>query len=144
MAGWITNGVPQVTTTTGAELTNFDTQLANGINPQTGSVSLQQLASLISFYGNDLDKTMVASSRYYSSINIGFPSVLTGISMKVGGTGGTDSWIFELHSPTGALLATTATAGTTAGATAAAGAAGAVLAAPYKPLPEEAGRTLPK
>lgn len=115
MSGWTTNGVPQLTSTTGAELLPIDTQLANGQNPQDGTVSLAQLAQLISFYGNGLDKTMVAGSRYYSSIDIGFPQVLTGISMRVGTTGGTDLWIFELHSPTGALLATTSTSGTTAG-----------------------------
>lgn len=115
MAGWLTDGVPQLTTTTGLETINIDTNGPNGVNPQTGAVGMQQLTNLISFYGNGLDKTMVSGSRYYSSINIGFPSVLTGASVRVGTTGGTDSWILELHSPTGVLLATTATAGTTAG-----------------------------
>ena len=115
MPGWLTDGVPQLTLTSGAEQISADTEQSSGSYPQTGSLSLQQLALLVSFYGNDLDKTMVAGSRYYSSIVIGNPALLTGVSMKVGGTGGTDSWIFELHSPTGALLATTATAGTTAG-----------------------------
>lgn len=115
MAGWLSNGVPQATLTTGLELFNCDTQAASGSNPQMSSTSLQQLAALVSFYGNGLDKTMVAGSRYYSSFVIGNPAILTGISIRVGTAGGTDSWILELHSPTGALLATTATAGTTAG-----------------------------
>lgn len=115
MAGWLTDGIPQVTTTTGAETFNLDTNTSGGATPQMGSTTLQQLATMISFYNNGLDKTMVAGTRYYSSILIGFPALLTGISVKVGSVGGTDNWIFELHGPTGLLLATTATAGTTAG-----------------------------
>lgn len=115
MAGWLSNGIPQLTQTTGAELLNLDTENAQGQSPQMGSSSLQQLALLVDFYGSILDKTMVAGSRYYSSVVIGFPALLTGISVNVGTTGGTDSWIVELHSPTGVLLATSTTAGTTAG-----------------------------
>lgn len=115
MAGWLTNGVPNLNTPTGAETLPLDSNLSNGSNPQEASMTLYQLANAISFLGNGVDKTMVAGSRYYTSINLGTPQVLTGISLKVGTTGGTDSWIFELHGPTGTLLATTATAGTTAG-----------------------------
>jgi len=115
MAGLLSNGVPQATLTTGAELFNVDTENSNGSNPQMESFSLQQLAVAVSFYNNRLDKTMVSGSRYYSSWAVGFPQVLTGISFYVGTTGGTDSWIGELHSPTGVLLATSTTAGTTAG-----------------------------
>ncbi len=115
MAGWLTNAVPNITVTTGAEQASFDTQAANGSNPQTGSISIQQLANLISFYGNGLSKTMVAGSIYYSSVTIGNPATLTGISVKVGATGGTDTWIVGLYSPTGALLASSTLSGTTAG-----------------------------
>jgi hypothetical protein len=115
MPGWITNGVPNNTIYTGAELWDMDTQNANGSNPQTATTNTVQLAAAISYFGQVKDKTMVSGSRYYSSINIGFPATLTGIQALVGTTGGTDSWIFELHGPTGLLLATTATAGTTAG-----------------------------
>lgn len=115
MAGWTTDGVPLLTQSTGAETTSFDTNAAGGANPQTGAFGLQQLALLISFYGSKLDKTMVGGSRYYSSVNIGFPGVLTGIGVEIGTVGGTDSWIVELHGPTGLLLATSATAGTLAG-----------------------------
>lgn len=115
MSGWLTNGVPSLNTLTGAELASLDTQTSNGSNPQTGSMSSAQAAINYNILSNALDKTMVAGSRYYSSINIGNPQLLTGIIAKVGTTGGTDSWIFELHGPTGLLLATTATAGTTAG-----------------------------
>lgn len=115
MSGYITNGVPNITLTTGAEQASFDTQGANGSSPQTASISIQQLSNLISFYGNGLSKTMVAGSIYYSSINIGNPATLTGISVKIGATGGTDTWIVGLYSPTGALLASSTLSGTTAG-----------------------------
>lgn len=115
MAGWINNGTPSLSAAYGSELFNTDTQFSSGSNPQTASVPIQQLANMISYFGNGLDKTMVAGSRYYSSYQIGNPLLVTGIAIKVGGTGGTDNWLFELHGPTGLLLATTATAGTTAG-----------------------------
>jgi hypothetical protein len=115
MAGWITNGTPALTAAYGLEQTNFDTTFANGSNPQSASAPIAQLVNWISFFGNTLDKTMVSGTRYYTSIVVGNPQVVTGISALVGTTGGTDSWIFELHSPTGVLLATTATGGTTAG-----------------------------
>lgn len=115
MAGWLTDGVPSLNSFTGAELSSFDSTYANGSNPQTGSMSTAQAAILYNMLSNSLDKTMVDGSRYYTSINIGFPQLLTGIIAKVGSTGGTDKWIFELHSPAGVLLATTALAGTTAG-----------------------------
>lgn len=115
MASWLTNGVPSLNGFSGAETFNLDSQVSNGANPQMGAMSTAQAAVLLDMLSNTLDKTMVAGTRYYSSINIGFPQVLTGIRAKVGTTGGTDNWIFELHGPTGTLLATTATAGTTAG-----------------------------
>jgi hypothetical protein len=115
MSGWLSNGVPSANTFTGAETQSVDTNASNGSNPQTASITTAQQAILLDMLSNTLDKTMVDGSRYYSSINIGNPQVLTGIRAKVGGTGGTDLWIFELHGPTGLLLATTATAGTTAG-----------------------------
>ena len=115
MAGWTTNGVPSVTVLTGNEQSTFDTQAANGSNPQTGSLSLQEIATGVLFYGNILEKTMVAGTRYYTSVEIGNPALLTGISVLVGGTGGTDLWTFELHGPTGLLLATSLATGTTAG-----------------------------
>ncbi len=115
MAGWITNGVPQQTIWTGAELTNFDTQLSSGSNPQTVSSNLCQLVASMLYFGQVKDKTMVAGTRYYSAIVIGNPATLTGMQALVGSTGGTDLWNFELHSPTGATLATTLLTGTTAG-----------------------------
>lgn len=115
MAGWLSNGVPQQTLWTGSELSNYDTQLSNGSNPQMCSSSFVQETAAALYFGQVKDKTMVSGTRYFSSINLGFPATLTGVQALVGTTGGTDSWIFELHGPTGLLLATTATAGTTAG-----------------------------
>lgn len=115
MPGWLTDGVPQLGTFSGNETGSFDTNAANGVNPQTGAISVAQLVNLISYYGQTKDKTMVAGSRYFSSVQIGFAQTLTGIQALVGTTGGTDSWIFELHDSAGNLVATTATAGTTAG-----------------------------
>lgn len=115
MAGWLSNGVPQQTLWSGSETTNFDTENANGSNPQTASSTLvQQLAAFL-YFGQVKDKTMVSGSRYYSSIQIGFPATLTGIQVLIGTTGGTDNWLAELHSPTGVLLATSATAGALVG-----------------------------
>jgi len=115
MSGWTTNGVPLLGSATGAETTSFDTNLANGANAQTAAISLQQLALDVSLYNTKLDKTMVAGTRYYTSYTIGVPQVFTGGIVEVGTTGGTDLWNIELHSPTGATLATTLLTGTTAG-----------------------------
>lgn len=115
MPGWNTNGVPQITLWTGNELDSVDTQLANGSNPQTASTNLvQQLAAQL-YFGQVKNKTMVAGSRYYSSINLGFPAILTGIQVLIGGTGGTDNWLVELHNSAGTMLATSALAGALVG-----------------------------
>lgn len=113
MPGWITNGVPQQTLWTGAELFDLDTQLAGGTNPQTASSNLVQLAAALQYFGQVKDKTMVAGTRYYSALVIGNPATITGMQALIGTTGGTDTWVFELHGPTGLLLA--ASAATTAG-----------------------------
>lgn len=115
MSGWITNGVPNITTTTGLEQSSFDTLAVGGANPLTGSINLQQLSLLLAYYSTRLDKTMVASTRYTSTVSVGAPATVTGVAVEVGTTGGTDSWIVELHSPTGVVLATSTLSGTTAG-----------------------------
>ncbi len=115
MAGWLTAGVPQQTLWTGSEMQPLDTALASGATPQSAATNLVQQAAALLYFGQVKDKTMVAGTRYYSAINIGFPAVLTGIQALVGSTGGTDLWNFELHSPAGATLATSLLTGTTAG-----------------------------
>lgn len=115
MPGWLTDGVPNYGLFSGSEKLSIDTQRANGSNPQTAAPSLQQMAAYIAFLNSKLDKTMVAGSRYYSSIELGNADTITGIAALVGSVGGTDKWIFELHDSAGNLVATTATGGTTTG-----------------------------
>jgi len=108
-------GFTQLSVFTGVEELLVDTELASGANPQSSISSLMQLAAALKWMAASTDQTTVAGTRYYSSITLGNDATLTGIAALVGGTGGTDNWIFELHDSTGALVATTATAGTTAG-----------------------------
>lgn len=115
MSGWLTNGVPQLNTITGAETIPLDTNASNGVSPQSCGTSTFQGAMYNSYIATQLDKTMVAGSRYYISYNIGTPQTFTGIAAAVGTTGGTDLWIAELHGPTGLLLATSSLSGITAG-----------------------------
>lgn len=53
--------------------------------------------------------------RYWSQLFIPANCTVTGLSYLIGSVGGTDKAIVELHDSTGALLATSATAGTTVG-----------------------------
>lgn len=115
MAGLITNGLPQLAQPSGSELMYFDTNLSQGAAPQDAMSSLAEAAIMFRQFGASADKTTVAGSRYYRSILIGSPKVLTGVDVLVGGTGGTDSWLVELHDSTGALVATSTTSGVTAG-----------------------------
>ncbi|MEN6536066.1 MAG: hypothetical protein ABFD89_20565 [Bryobacteraceae bacterium] len=116
MSGWLSPGFPPIGVFTGAEtIAPVDTQASGGVAPQSASSTLMQLATAFKWLNASADKTTVAGTRYYGSYAIGSPTLLTGIEVLVGGTGGTDNWIFELHDSTGALVATTATAGTTAG-----------------------------
>lgn len=117
MSGWLTNGVASLSTLSGNETASFDTQISGEANPQTGGVSLAMLANEVLFLTSNLaaGKTMVAGTRYYSSITLGTPQTLTGISVLLGGTGGTDLWCFELFNSAGVLVATSLAAGTTAG-----------------------------
>lgn len=116
MAGLITNGLPQMAQPTGAEQLYADTNLAQSASPQDAMSSLSELAIMLRQFGSSADKTTVAGTRYYRSTTIGSQKTLTGVSVLVGSTGGTDKWIVELHDSAGNLVATSATAGTTAGA----------------------------
>lgn len=121
MSGYSTNGLNYGAVFTGDEQAAFDTQAASGASPQSIAIPVQQLATLALFYGNTKDKTTVAGSRYYVSYVVGGnnpntgTTTLTGVNVLIGGTGGTDLWIAELHDSTGALVATSTTDGTTAG-----------------------------
>lgn len=63
------------------------------------------------------DTAPVAGTRYYSSIFIPDNSAFTGIGFLIGSVGGTDNVIVELHNSKGALVATSALAGTLVGTT---------------------------
>lgn len=115
MSGLINNGLPQLSIFTGSELANLDTQLTQGISPQSAMTSLIALSVAVRALSQPASKTMVAGTRYYVNAPIGSPTLITGVSVLVGGTGGTDLWIVELHDSTGAIVATSALAGTTAG-----------------------------
>lgn len=116
MSGWLSPGFPQRGLFTGSEtIAPIDTQTAGGAVPQSASSTLVQLSAALKWLNAVADKTTVAGSRYYGSYVLGSNALLTGIQVLVGGTGGTDLWIFELHDSTGALVATTTTSGTTAG-----------------------------
>lgn len=115
MAGWLTNGVPLVTTLIGGEQLPLDTELASGTPPQSAAINVVQLAAYMNLFATPSSITTVSGTLYYGTINLGILQTLTGIQALVGSTGGTDSWIFALYNSAGVLLANTATAGTTAG-----------------------------
>lgn len=127
MPGWLDNGMPNPSIFTGNELLPVDTLLAGGAAPQSGSLSIQQLAVLMSLYSNFSNKTTVAGSIYYSTyvvttpnpnasiVNITQPRLITGINVLVGTTGGTDTWCVGLYNSAGVLVASSALAGATAG-----------------------------
>ena len=115
MAGILTDGVPNYAMFSGSETLPIDTHRAIGMNPQSAAPSIQQLATFMDFLTNKADITTVAGTRYYSSLILGNADQLTGIAVLVGGTGGTDKFIVELHDSTGVLVATSALAGVTAG-----------------------------
>lgn len=130
MSGWLTDGLNQLAILTGNERTPLDTNLSGGQQPLCGAASLIQLAAAMNMLANSKDKTTVSGTRYYSSFTVGAPAntaqdggsnataplaTVTGVNVLVGGTGGTDLWIAELHDSAGALVATSALAGVTAG-----------------------------
>ena len=111
MSGWLTPGFSQLSTFTGSEQFNIDTELSGGVAPQSAMMTLANLAIINKWLAKELDKTPVSGTRYYTGVTLGNSVLLTGIEVLVGSTGGTDSWIFELHDSTGALVATTTTSG---------------------------------
>lgn len=115
MPGLHNNGLPQISKWAGSELHNMDTLIASGSAPQEAMSSTVELATAIAFYNNNTSKTMVAGTRYFRNIVLGTATSITGISVLVGSTGGTDLWNVELHDSTGATLATSLLTGTTAG-----------------------------
>ena len=128
MAGWLSNMFNQTDKFSGLEQFTFDTEVGGGGTPQTSTAAMIDLAAAFNYYNSSSSKTMVAGTRYIKgpvvfglpTVNSALvpptvPTVLTGINVLVGGTGGTDKWIAELHDSAGNLLATSATAGVTTG-----------------------------
>ena len=72
-------GFPQRSVFTGNEIMPMDTENAQGINPETATVSLLALAAAVSFLSNSTSETTVAGSRYFSSYAVGSSSTFTGI-----------------------------------------------------------------
>ncbi len=132
MAGWLTNGFQNAAFVYGGEKFPVDTSLPGGQLPQSEKISLQTLATAVLYLTNFASKTTVAGSRYFSSFDVNAPNpsaadggadqlspvaTITGVQVLIGGTGGTDKWIVELHDSTGALVATSALAGVLVGTT---------------------------
>ena len=127
MAGWLDNGMPILATFTGNELMPMDQANSGGSAPQSGSLSVAQLAPLLAFYSNFASKTTVSGTIYYGTYVIGSASptsgvvtpsatrLIDGINVLVGATGGTDLWIAGMYNSAGILVANSTTSGTTAG-----------------------------
>jgi hypothetical protein len=115
MSGWLTNGVPLIGAVTGSERFPLDTQQAAGRAPESAAMSLMRLSAFVSYASNYASTTPVAGTRYFAAVTIGSDQQITGIQALIGAVGGTDKFIYELHDSTGALVATTATAGVTVG-----------------------------
>lgn len=132
-AGWLTNGVPLLPLNSGVECLAVDTQLPGGQQPQSAAMNLQALALAVNFLNNSATLTPTNGYRNVTQVNIGVASTITGVSVLVGGTGGTDKWIVELHDSNGVLVATSTLSGTTAGT--AASWQQIAFTAPYKAAP---------
>lgn len=115
MSGLLTNGMPSIGPVYGTEKLPLDTINASGALPISGAISTVHLAAVMNMLANNTSATPVAGTRYYVSTSIGFDQQITGVQFLIGAVGGTDSAIVELHDSTGALVATSATAGTLVG-----------------------------
>lgn len=120
MSGLYTPGLPVGGPFTGSETFPYDANASGGVGPETAAVSMQQLALALAYFSNFSSKTTVAGTIYYGSYTIGSSAqsvtrLLTGISVLVGATGGTDTWIAGLYNSAGVLVASSTLAGTTAG-----------------------------
>lgn len=134
MSGFLFNGVPQIGLFTGAELMGVDTQNTQGLNPESGTFNLAQLATIMGMLGNRLSHATVAGTIYYAGTSFGLnppgaqnafgvttlvtgaPLLATGVEVMVGATGGTDKWTVGVYNSAGALVAVSDTAtGITAG-----------------------------
>lgn len=130
MPGWTTDGVANLAAGwTGDESASFDTKHAAGVSPETGALNLLRLSTISLFLNQNISKTMVAKTRYVIQYDVGYSTLggasipaggannvlTTGLNVLVGGTGGTDKWVAELHDVNGNVVATSNTAGITVG-----------------------------
>lgn len=129
MGGFLNEGLPGLALFSGLERFNADSQQANGANPQSEEVALYKLALVMTTMLNNLNKTMVAGTIYYSQFNVGYTYTptprgnpipensyaITGINVPVGTTGGTDTWHVGVWNSAGVLVARSILAGVTAG-----------------------------
>lgn len=109
MPGFLTNGINNLVLTLGGQIEgSFDTNNAAGLNPETGALSILQLAIASNYLLQFLaaGKTTVAGTRYYSNFSVGQATQATGVAVLVGGTGGTDRWTVEVFNSVGVLVAT--------------------------------------
>lgn len=113
----LANGIDTAITTTG--LVTAGTLTVTGATTLTGGIAATAPDFPATFplgsvaYGSlGSDLVHVAGTRYFAPIFIPGNRTLTGIGNLNGSTDGTHKLIYELHSSTGALLATTAVAGT--------------------------------
>ena len=128
MPGFIDNGLPNAATFNGLELFNADGSATNGVTPISTSFQLYKLALVLTTMLNNLNKTMVAGTIYYTQYQIGntyTPTprgsasstqsfTITGVNVPVGSTGGTDTWHVGVWNSAGVLVARSITAGVTA------------------------------
>ena len=115
MSGFLTNGVPNIVIASGVEQLPIDTQNTAGENPESGSITLAQLAAFMKVLNSTADHATVSGTRYYVNYSVAVPTLITGIQLLVGSTGGTDNWNVELHNAAGAVVANSVLTGTTAG-----------------------------
>lgn len=128
MSGLYTNGLNNLLSFSGLEQSAWDTQIAAGAAPQSGSANLIALAAALDFYNQISSKTMVSGTIYYIGpytiaqaiggndvIIDSSPQVLNGVNVKMGGTGGTDLWGVGLYNSAGVLVASSNNSGVTAG-----------------------------
>ncbi len=99
MSGFLTSGVPNIVIANGAERLPIDTGNLAGENPESGSIRMLQLATMLAKLQNTVSATPTASTRYFITFQIQVETQLTGIEFYIGGTGGTDHVIAELYAP---------------------------------------------
>lgn len=113
--GFINNGLPLLALFNGDMAVNADTENPSGETPASGAFNLLTLATALAMLSNNLSQTPSDGARWYGSFHLGAAAQIAGIAYLIGGTGGTDKVIVELHKADGTLVATSALAGVLVG-----------------------------